>query len=367
MKKFLYAVAICAAVVMPASAETIRATSGVGPNHILASKGYPALFNKLSELTDGRWDGKDTPSGLLTLAEMNAGLRDGVSDMGALLLPYFVSDYPETSIVMELSMSGKDNRAIASAVTEYIATCSECLAEFKKGGQVFLGSDSTTTYAFLSTKPIRTTDDMKGLRIRTAGSVFTRFVEALGGIPTQMTATEVFEGLSQGVVDGTYSSVAELKNSQLYDAVKYVTEIRKGVFNAAASTDVSKRLWERMTPEDRAHLAHAAQFAQAVVISAYIDTDTEAKTEAKAKGIEFLSPDPSLIDSADAFKASHNANLAATLTERGIQNAQGKIDRYLALIEKWEGIVKDLKSPDELAERRFELIWSKLDYSSYGL
>lgn len=348
------------------SAEEIRATSSFGPRHVLATDGYPALFKKLEELTDGRWSGNDTPAGLLAPNEMNTGLRDGISEMGPVILPYFAANYPESGLVGELSILGTDNRAISSAVTEYIASCAECQAEFKTNGHVFLGSDATTNYQFLSTVPIRNLEDMKGLRIRTAGAVFTRFVESLGAEPVQMPSSELFEGLSSGVINATYSSVADLKNAQLYDVVTAVTLVDQGVFNAAAMTNVSNTLWDRMTPEDREALAHAAQFAQTIGVQGWINNTEEARTSGEEQGIEFITPDSGLIDAAGEFRAQHLADAAQALEERGVTDAAAKIARYQELLEKWETLVADVSTPEELAELRYQEIWSKIDYNTYG-
>ncbi|MCB1384142.1 MAG: C4-dicarboxylate TRAP transporter substrate-binding protein [Notoacmeibacter sp.] len=364
--KSMLAGAALAVLAASAHAETIRATSAFGPSHVQATKVYPRLFEKLKEFTDGRWDGQDTPSGLVAPNEMNAGLRDGVTEMGPVILPYFAADYPESILVGELSVIGRDNRAIAGAVTEYIVNCAECQAEFKKFGQVYMGADTTTLYAFLSTKPIRKLDDMKGLRIRTAGAVFTRIVEALGGTPAQMPANELFEGLSQGVIDATYSSIPDLKNARLYDVVKYVTEINQGVFNAAATNNVSRMLWDRMSAEDRAALVHAAQYGQATGIAGWRETEVEARAEGAKKSIEFITPDASLTDAANAFTAEHLKTVAETLEKRGVKDAAAKVAKYTALVEKWEGLVKDLKTTDDYAELRYQEIWSKVDFATYG-
>ena len=124
----------------------------------------------------------------------------------------------------------------------------------------------------------------EGIRIRTAGSVFTRFVESLGAEPVQMPSSELFEGLSSGVINATYSSVADLKNAQLYDVVKAVTLIDQGVFNAAAMTNASSILWTRMSAEDRAALAHAAQYAQTIGVQSWIDTTNEARAAGEKQG-----------------------------------------------------------------------------------
>lgn len=359
-------VAVAVMATSAADAETMRTTSAFGPSHVQATKVYPKLFEKLKEFTGGRWEGVDTPSGLLSPGEMNAGLRDGVSDMGPVILPYFAADYPESGLVAELSVVGRDNRAIAGAVTEYIVNCAECQAEFKKFGQVYLGADATTLYALLSTKPIRTLDDLKGLRIRTAGAVFTRLVEALGGTPAQMPSNELFEGLSQGVIDATYSSIPDLKNARLYDVVKYVTEINQGVFNAAATNNASRMLWERMGPEDRNALAHAAQYGQALGIEGWREAEAEARAEGAKKGIEFITPDDAMLKAANALTEQHLASVVGTLEQRGVTDAGAKVAKYIALVEKWGGLVKDVRTTDDYAELRYREIWSKIDFSKYG-
>ena len=368
MKHLAFACAALMAVPAVASAtETIRATSGFGPSHVVATAVYPTLFEKLEEFTDGRWTGKDTPGGLLAPNEMNAGLRDGVSEMGAIILPYFAADYVESMLPGELSMVGKNNMAISAAVTEYIVNCAECQAEFAANGQVYMGGDTTPTYNFLSTVPINSLDDMKGLRIRTAGAVFTRFVEALGAEPVQMPSSELFEALNSGVIDATYSSIPDLKNAQLYDVVKDVTLIRLGVFNAAATTNVSQLLWMRMSEEDRNALAHAAQIAQSVGIQNWVSTEAEALSAGKDKGINFIEPEAALIDAAKTFNDDHIANVAASLTDRGVKNAEDKVKTYLALVEKWHGLVSDDTTAEELGELRYQEIWSKVDFSTYGM
>lgn len=368
MKYSTFVTAAAAAVISATAgfADEIRATSSFGAKHVLATDGYPALFAKLSELTDGRWTGNDTPSGLLAPNEMNSGLRDGISEMGPIILPYFAADYPESGLVGELSILGTDNRAISSAVTEYLATCDACIAEFAANGQIFLGSDATTNYQFLSTKPIRTVEDMAGVRIRTAGSVFTRFVEFLGGEPVQMPSSELFEGLSSGVIDATYSSTADLQNAQLFDVVKSVTLIDQGVFNAAAMTNVSLLLWNRMSAEDRKALAHASQYAQTIGVQSWVSKSEAAAATGAEHGIEFITPDQALQDKAAEFRTLHLASVAGTLTERGVTDAEAKIARYQELLTKWEGLVADVASAEDLAELRYQEIWSNVDYASYG-
>jgi TRAP-type C4-dicarboxylate transport system substrate-binding protein len=57
---------------------------------------------------------------------------------------------------------------------------------------------------FTTKKPIRTTDDMRGMRIRFASPTIRDFVAALGGTPVGVQPTEIAEQLQKGGIDGTF-------------------------------------------------------------------------------------------------------------------------------------------------------------------
>lgn len=355
---FAGAVLACAA-----SADTIRATSGFGPAHVLATDMYPEINTRLQEFSGGNWDLADTPSGLVAPNEMNAALRDGVSDMGALLLPYFPADYPESALPSEVSFLGSSSAVVSAAVTEYLATCAECQAEFARNGQVYLGSDVTPVYNLLTIKPIRSAADMKGMRIRTGAPLYAAFIEKMGGVAVQMPSSELFESLSQGVIDGTFSGSHEIVANRLGDVVKYVTEIEQGVFNGSASGSVSGLLWARMEPADRQALARATQYGVAKALAGF---DRDAQKAREVAGLEFIPADASLKDAQEAFNAEYLGNAAASLESRGVTDAQAKIDRYAALVEKWEGLITPDMTPEAMGQLRYDEIFAKLDLATYG-
>ncbi|WP_116133307.1 C4-dicarboxylate TRAP transporter substrate-binding protein [Tropicimonas sp. IMCC34043] len=347
-----------------AGADTIRATSGFGPSHVLATDVFPEIGVRLQEFTDGRWDLQDTPSGLVAPNEMSAGLRDGVTEMGTLLMPYFPAEFPDAALPSELSILGSNNLVISAAVTDYVATCAECQAEFARNGQVYLGTDATPPYNLLTTKPVRSVADLKGMRIRTGSPLYAGFVAAMGGEATQIPSSELFESLSQGVIDGTFSGNHEIIANRLGDVVNYVTEIEEGVFNGAADGGVSQLLWFRMSPEDRAALARATQYGITKGLYAFL---RDANAARDVEGIEFIEMDETLAAAKAAYNEERLAAAAGILSDRGVADAQAKIDRYIALIEKWEGLISEDMTYEQVSELRYDEIFAKLDMSAYGL
>ena len=67
-------------------------------------------------------------------------------------------------------------------------------------------------------KEIRTPDDLKGLKMRVAGSTSAAVIEALGATPVQMPAGEIYNSLQTGLIDGVVtgaSAVADFKLSEV--------------------------------------------------------------------------------------------------------------------------------------------------------
>ena len=75
-----------------------------------------------------------------------------------------------------------------------------------------------------SKRPIRTPEDMKGLRIRSPENPLNAgTVKAMGATPVPMTWSEVYTALSQGVADGVENAIDELYAARLHEVQKYLS------------------------------------------------------------------------------------------------------------------------------------------------
>lgn len=69
-----------------------------------------------------------------------------------------------------------------------------------------LGIAATPPVKIHSTVPIRSVEDIRGKRIRTAGDHLVKVVQALGGVPVTMSGGQIAESLSRGVIDMTLNN-----------------------------------------------------------------------------------------------------------------------------------------------------------------
>jgi len=110
--------------------------------------------------------------------------------------------------------------------------------------------------------PIRSPDDLRGLRIRVVGSpIFIETFRALGADPVNMNWGDAVTAFQQGVVDGQENPVQILIPVQIYQYHRYAT-----FWNYACDPLVlywNKRQWDAFPADIRAALKSAAEEALA--------------------------------------------------------------------------------------------------------
>lgn len=76
----------------------------------------------------------------------------------------------------------------------------------------------------IAKKPIRTPDDLKGLKIRVPNNpIQIKAFEAMGATPTPMPLADVYPALTQGMIDGAENPLSVLYGQKLHEPAKYVS------------------------------------------------------------------------------------------------------------------------------------------------
>lgn len=101
---------------------------------------------------------------------------------------------------------------------------------------------------FMTNKPIRHPQDLKGLRIRTPPApIWQESVRALGAVPTALNFGEIYTGLQQGAVDGAELVYDNITAGKLYEVLKYVDET--GHFLLINFEVISKKWFDSLPAE----------------------------------------------------------------------------------------------------------------------
>jgi tripartite ATP-independent transporter DctP family solute receptor len=110
-----------------------------------------------------------------------------------------------------------------------------------------------------SKRPIKTPDDLKGLKIRVVGSpLFLDTFTALGANPTQMSWADAVPALSAGAVDGQENPLTIYTVAKLHTAANQKNLTLWGYVADPLIFVVSKSVWESWKPEDQKIVREAA-------------------------------------------------------------------------------------------------------------
>lgn len=334
---------------------------------------------ELKKLTGGQINVKVYPLSLLNFAETSAGLRDGMADVGYLLAPYFPAEYPHFNLLAESSMQlllmddrvrGREGMAYVGAMSEFVFTkCPECMDEFARQNQVFTGTAGSSPYYLNCSKPVRTEAEIKGKRLRVAGSHWSRWARAMGAQPVTMSSNEALEALKQGVVDCIVVSLPELTNLGLLEAVRDVTlQVPGGIFAGTAVSQVNTKVWRGLTKEQRQAMLQAAAVMPAYIPYVYHQREKEILDLVSKRGARVHQPDAALLQKTRDFAAQDMKTIVEYFAKtHGVKRGEQILADFRPVLEKWVGLVQNVGSREQLTELYWKEIFSKVDAATYGM
>ncbi|NND79381.1 MAG: TRAP transporter substrate-binding protein [Maribacter sp.] len=169
-----------------------------------------------------------------------------------------------------------------------------------------LGYYDAGSRSFYSKKPIRTPEDLKGLKIRVMESATAMdMVRDLGGSPTPISWGELYTSLQQGVVDGAENNPPSFYLSRHYEVCKYYTLNEHTVLPDVLL--VGTHLWKKLTKEEQNWLKQAVKTSIVYQRKLWLEAENEALKAVQKAGVEIIRPDKNLFsdkikDSFDKYK-----------------------------------------------------------------
>ncbi len=290
LKRFFFAVGMTA-LAGAASAQTLRYGMTLPQGDNADYRAATAFKNYIEFNTGGKLKVEIYPANQLGgEREMTEQVRDGALDIafvadGAVsgfypklqvfAIPYL---FPSAPIAWEV-LHGP---VVAGMAADIDKTMGLTVLNFSENGF----RDFTN-----SVHPIRTPDDMKGLKMRTMESpVYIKMMQSMGSAATPISAAEMVMALQQKVVDGQENAPSTINMLGIADVQKFMSTDQH-VFSAMlllAANDTMAKL----TPDQR-KVVHDAAMLQASVNNSERAGSTQANIDAiKAKGVEVYMTSP---------------------------------------------------------------------------
>ena len=137
---------------------------------------------------------------------------------------------------------------------------SSLMAKLEPKGIKGLGFIDNGFHAMAGNRPMKKPADFKGMKIRIQSSkVLDAQMRALGAIPQVMAASEVYQSMQTGVVDGTEGVPSGLYTQKLNEVAKFMTLSDHG--HLAYAVIANKKFWDGLPPDVRPALESALKEA----------------------------------------------------------------------------------------------------------
>ncbi|MFV8834892.1 C4-dicarboxylate TRAP transporter substrate-binding protein [Aquisalimonas sp.] len=360
-----------------ADARQLNYASGY-PDGSIGIEAAERWADAVEEYSDGALSARVFPLSLLDFEEASSGVRDGIADSAFVLLPYFQSEYPHANMVAEISMAleladertpGHEGLAYAGAMSEFIFNhCPECVEEFEAQNQLFLGGSSSTSYHLICTEEVTSLDDLQGTRVRAGGAQWSRWADALGASSVSMSVNDMYEALSQGVLDCASIDLTGLTIFSLSDVATDITvQVPGGAYGGSSPASLNLDTWRSLDTDGREALMRAATVMSAELSYLYAEEDIANHTLAEQEGIAIHEPDDALLEASHDFIREDLETIASRYQERGVDRAEEMIAEFRPLLDRWLKLVEDVDDADELARLYWDEVSSKVDVDSYGM
>jgi TRAP-type C4-dicarboxylate transport system substrate-binding protein len=238
-------------------------------------------------------------------------VKKGLSDMGYFTATWTPGRFPLTDVLsMAAWVDGKD---LATDIGNEMYH--KILEKEFKDVKVLELNGCIQSFVW-TTKPVRTLEDLKGLKIRSPGGMQTLYIKALGAEPVFMPLGDVYMAMDTGTIDGLVTCPPLVLAFKLHEVAKHGVKATFGCVSEGVV--MNKKTWDK-TPADLQKIIMDV-VGNPFATTHGLDKKTYAKMmeEITAKGVKIYD----LPDSEEAkwFKAMQGAtrDWVADLAKKGL-------------------------------------------------
>jgi TRAP-type C4-dicarboxylate transport system substrate-binding protein len=200
---------------------------------------------EVEKRTNGRVKVTQFAGGTLTPAPQTyVSVTRGVADIGLSFCSYTMGRFPFFE-ALDLPLGYKSGYWGTKLANEFYAKFKP--KEFDDVKVLFF--TASPPHMLFAKKPVRTLEDVKGLKIRSSGTS-AKVVQALGGAPVAMPMSEAYDALSKGVTQGIMGPYEPMKGFRLAEVVDNATEYGSAYSNVNYIV-MNKDKWNAIAPNDQ--------------------------------------------------------------------------------------------------------------------
>lgn len=266
---------------------TLKYHHSYPPSLSFYNKVGAGFIQRVQEWSNGRIKFQVFEAGALTsVAGQTDAVHKGIIDVSQSWGGFYVGVVPEADIETGLPLAWREPYEVYDAyynrgLKDVIAQAYESRFNVKHFPAI-IGMQ----YAISTTKPVKTLDDLKGMKLRAIG-VYGEFAKALGASATVVPGAELYTALQLGTVDGL-----------IYDAEAIIAQGLQGFLKSSLAVPhlnagsghwlINKKTWDSLPPDLQKVIADAAQYGNMASASSYRANAERSVGQMKDKGVDIV-------------------------------------------------------------------------------
>jgi TRAP-type transport system periplasmic protein len=231
-------------------AQELRLSTFVPPVHVIYREILVPWAREVATATHGEVTVTLYPSLQLggKAPELFRQVADGVVDLAFTLPGYTSPAFPRTQMI-ELPGLKPDGLAATNMMWDLLDPY--LLPEYG-GTKVIALWGAEDAGLMTRAKPIRSLDDIKGMRLRAPSAAQAKQLEAMGAVPIAMPITEVYQSLERGVIDGALLPFSTITDFRLGEVARTYTIAGPLFGRSAFLVAMNKKKYDGLSPTARA-------------------------------------------------------------------------------------------------------------------
>lgn len=325
---------VCAA----GSPIVLRFSSYLAPTHHMQVS-FQWVADEIVKRANGRVQIKMYHSGSLHSAKQGfEAIRNNISDV-TIAYPQYDPTGFHLGLGGALPMKFR-NAKIACRVMEELYP--EFLKEEYEATGVMLGYwGMSVPYTFVATKkPVKTLQDLQGMKFRSSGGLHTDALKAIGAVPVMLPTPEIYSSIERGVIDGAFYTAVSGMSYHLYEVGKYISDV--GIVSMDLPIAMNPKTYRKLPPEVQDIMYQVFREGGMHHCAGFDDGNEKGLKEWVAMGGQVVQTDKS-----EKEKIRRKVQI---LEENWITNCAkvGKGEKAKAMLKKMDELIRKYdKMPDE--------------------
>jgi TRAP-type C4-dicarboxylate transport system substrate-binding protein len=177
---------------------------------------------RVAKMSKGKVKIKIYPGGALGKPkQLPDSVKTGITDIAFIIPSYTTGRFPRSSV---LELPYLFDSAFHATRVIYDVYDKHFAEDFKDYKVLWVYSHGTGQVHSV-TRPVKTLQDMKGMKLRTPSAYMTKAIKLLGASPVGMPIPKLHMSLEKKVIDGMVIPFSAVKDFKLFDLVKHITVV----------------------------------------------------------------------------------------------------------------------------------------------